>query len=102
MQTETTKKVWDMTADELAEATAELDGDMPAPRRGSLSEKGRLLHELASTPPRGETEDPSGTTVKVVVPGPLLRRIDTYAAELHLTRSELIAHLVQEGLSAAK
>ena len=88
------KKVWDMTADELAEHTKQYDSDAPEVEGRPMSPKSRLLWERwqqARQESLREAAEIGAAAVELKLDADLLRRADEYAAEHRLTRAEVIA-----------
>jgi hypothetical protein len=84
------KAYWDMTTEELAEATKEFDEDFAFERGKPLSAAGRKQHELARK--RGRPRVGLGAEkVRVTIERRLLKEADAYAKAAGISRSELIA-----------
>ncbi len=89
------KKYSEMTADELARATAEFDREFAGTRTRPLAQRERTQH--ARTRRRGRPRLGLGSEkIRVSVERGLLSRADAFARKHKMSRSELIA----KGLNA--
>ena len=107
-RTKRTKPYWEMTAAELAEATKEFDGEIPASRLRPLSPQQRRQWErMKQQPSRSifvldRPRRKGATAVVIELDQELLRRTDAYAASRGMTRSELIENGLKSVLTFAE
>lgn len=92
------KKLTDMTADELAEATREFDGEFAFLKTRPLTDQDRRRHAAARR--RGRPAIGQGAEkIRVSIERGLLARSDAFARKHKLSRSELIARGLQAMLA---
>jgi hypothetical protein len=85
------KPYWEMTSDELAEATKEFDRAIPLSKTKPLTKAQRANFErMRRSPHRSVYVSRNGDRVLVRLDPELLRRSSRYAAEQNLTLSEVI------------
>ena len=89
------KPYWEMNTRELAEATRDLDGDLPPGFLRPLSAKNKALWERMKRkrgrPPIGE----GARVISLSVEKSLLKRSDDLARKEGLTRAQLFARALQ-------
>jgi hypothetical protein len=98
------KPYWDMSAKELAEATREFDGEIPASRLKPLSAKSRLLWERAR---KGPAKSINASTkakrtpnkLSVAVDPQLIDQVTDYAKRHNLTVDEVVAKSLKSSLA---
>jgi len=92
----------DLTADELAAATADLDEEFVIDKFGPPPPEARALWEKAKHklghPPRNKARE----AVRVPVEKRLLTRSDRLARRLGISRAEVIARCLQVGLESTE
>lgn len=96
------KSYWEMSADELAEATREFDDPATTPPDRPLTKAEREEIERARRGPHVSVFIGDGDRlVTVAIDDALLRETDQYARKHNLTRSELIEQSLRKLLSRA-
>jgi hypothetical protein len=101
MKKKRTKPYWEMTTEELREATKEYDRGMPGTPGKPLTSADRTLHSRAN---RKGGRPTTGSGVKVIslsVEKDLLARADVIAKQRGMSRSALIAKGLEAILSGA-
>jgi hypothetical protein len=94
------KPYWEMTTAELREATREFDAPMPGLPGKPLSAAGR--RDLARARRRGRPRVGLGAEkIRISVERELLGKADRKAKRLRISRSELIARCLRQGLKLA-
>jgi hypothetical protein len=106
MKTAKTKPYWRMNESELAEATREFDGEIPAKKLRPLTKQERERWERSKRLPSRSVyvmlSDKEGVEpVLVELDGELVRRMDAYAKEHKMSRSELIERGIRGALAPA-
>jgi hypothetical protein len=92
------KRYDQMTADELAAATADLDKEMPGlPGRALTAEQKRLHREARRFPGRPRVGK-GAKVVSISVEQGLLEEADAMARKLGITRAELVARALRASL----
>jgi hypothetical protein len=98
------KRYWEMTADELAEATKEFDREIPAhklrpltPAQCELWNRAKRLPSRSIFITRGDS--PDTTTLLIRLKSDLVRRLDEYAKSRKITREQLMEKSVRTLLS---
>lgn len=96
------KAFWEMSTEELAEATQEYDDPQTTPAGRPLSKAEREEFERAQRGPHVSVFVGDGDRlVTVAIDEALLRETDKYARKNNLTRSELIEQSLRKMLSRA-
>jgi hypothetical protein len=96
----TKKPYWEMTTEELAEATAEFDEEFVIDRCTPLTPEQRARWEAAKRKLARPKADGREKTVSVLLDKDLLARSDALARKMGLTRSSLIARGLKAVLAA--
>ena len=95
------KPYWEMTTEELREATAEFDEEFVIDKFLPLTPEMRARWEAAKRKPARPKEDRDLQTISVSVHKDLLARTDALAKKMGLTRTALIARGLKAVLAAA-
>ena len=107
-RTKPAKSYWEMTADELAEATKEYDHEIPASKLRPLTKEDRKRWEqMKRNPSRSifvldRPKRKGATAIVLELDRALLARTDAYAASRGMTRSELIENGLRSVLAFAE
>jgi len=105
-KTKSQKPYWEMTARELAEATKEYDNEIPSEKLRPLSKKERERWERSKEQPSRSiyilnTKRGGIEPLLVELDGALIREMDIYVRDHHLTRKELIERALRGALAVA-
>jgi hypothetical protein len=96
-----TKPYWEMSVEELADATKEFDKPLPASRFRPLSKRERDRFERARRSPHISVFVGDGNRlITVAIDDALLHKSDQYARKHKMSRSELIARSLRKMLRA--
>jgi hypothetical protein len=98
------KPHWEMTTEELREATKEFDRPIPLSKTRPLTKQERVRWERSKRQPSRSVFILSGgkgtrEPVLIQLDGDLLRRMDAYARSKKLTRAEVIEKGIRNVLS---
>jgi hypothetical protein len=93
-----TKRYQDMTADELAEATAEFDREFIADTFRPMNAKERALWERAKRKPGRPRRGKGAKAISVSIERDLLDRSDKLARKMGLSRAALIERSLRSAL----
>jgi hypothetical protein len=96
------KPYWEMSANELAEATKEFDKPLPASRMRPLTKAERARFERASRGGARSIYVSRKQKVTVELEEQLIRISDEFAKRHNMTRSELIALSLRSSLALSR
>ena len=91
------KPYWEMTADELAEATREFDREHVADTFRAMTPAEEKAWRAAVTKPRRgkPARDEGAKTISIEIQAGLLRRVDALAKKRGISRARLVAESLE-------
>jgi hypothetical protein len=95
------KPYWEMTTEELAEATRQYDAPMPGLPGKPLTAKDRALHARANRKPGRPRIGAGVKVISLTMERNLLKEADAYTRQAGLTRSQFFARAVRSMLAGA-
>ena len=95
------KRLTNMTAEELADETAEFDREFVEDTFGEPDEKARQKLDRAKRKPGRPVRGAGAKAISVTVEKSILARADALASKLGITRAQLIERALAEELARA-